>query len=422
MTDDRQAVLIIGGGFAGLTAAQQLDRHKFSVTLLDRRNFHLFQPLLYQVATGSLDASDIATPLREILVDSGVRVLMEEAVSIDTATKCVTTLAGNRYTFDYLIVATGVWHSYFGHDDWRAFAGGLKTLEDAFRMRAKILSALEMAERQTQDSGTKRHLRFVVIGGGPTGVEIAGAVGELTGKSIAREFSKVNPGAAEVILLEAGPRILAQYSAGLAADAESRLNRLGVTVKAGCKVTAIDAHGVSVEDDGVPGVIDCATVIWAAGVQVPTFGRHLLDVTNSTPAAGGRSAVDADFRLPNQPHIFVIGDLASYSHEGSLLPGLAPAAQQAGAHVAGVLNGKVKSPFHYVSHGQLAVIGRNAAVGVVMGREVKGFLAWILWVFVHIQGLIGFDVKIKVMLSWAWKYLTTRFGTRLITRLGDETP
>jgi len=415
----RQKVLILGGGFAGLATAQTLDAQRFEVTLLDRRNFHLFQPLLYQVATGSMDASDIATPLREILETTGVLVRMEDVVRIEIAERVVKTASAASYAYDYLIVATGVSHSYFGHEEWRNVAPGLKTLEDAFKIRAKVLSALELAERQPLGSDIKRQLRFIVIGGGPTGIELAGAIGELTGQSIAREFSRFNPGDAEIILIEAGPRILAPYSSALAANAVTALGKLGVEVRCNCKVTAVSDIGVVIQTKGGEEIIECATVIWAAGVQVSPLGAHLIEVAGITPGPGGRIQVDADFRLPSHPEIFAIGDLAAYAHQTQPLPGLAPAASQAGKHVAQLLNEGKVAPFHYNNQGQLAVVGRNAAVGIIWGREVHGNLAWLLWLLVHIRGLIGFDVKLKVMLGWGWKYFTARFGTRLITRVED---
>ncbi|MGD8829679.1 MAG: NAD(P)/FAD-dependent oxidoreductase [Pseudomonadales bacterium] len=411
--DSRSHVLIVGGGFAGLAAARTLDARRFRITLLDRENYHLFQPLLYQVATGSLDSTDIATPLRMIVPPSQARVVQAELTGIDLERKVVRSARGVEYGWDKLILAVGLGHNYFGHDDWRAYAPSLKFLRDAFTIRDRILGALETAE-YTDDPDTRaRHMRFAVIGGGPTGVELAGAIGELTGRTLAREFYSFDPGDCEIVLLEAGPRVLAQYSEAAAADAVRKLARKGVTVRAGTRVLAIDAGGITLEQDGTQSRLDIATVIWAAGAAAPPRFRQLAEAAGFELDRAGRIAVDAEFRVPGHPDVFAVGDVGAYTWDGQPLPGLAPAAEQAGTFVARYLNGTATS-FRYTEQGQLAVIGRNAAVGNVFGRPVRGRVAWWGWLLVHIRGLIGFDVKIKVMIIWAWKFAFDKYGARVI--------
>ncbi len=411
----RSRVVVVGGGFAGLAAARTLDARRFQVTLLDRENYHLFQPLLYQVATGSLDSTDIATPLRMILPPEQARVVQAELTGMDLDRRVVRTAHGVEFPWDKLILAAGLGHNYFGHDDWRASAPSLKYLRDAFVIRDRVLGALETAEYTEDLQIRARHLRFVVIGGGPTGVELAGAIGELTGRTLAREFSSFDPRRCEISLLEAGPCVLAQYAESASADAVKKLARLGVQVRAGTRVLSIDSDGLLIEQDDRQEVLTAATVIWAAGAAAPPAFQALVDQAGITVDHVGRIPVDARFNVDGHPDVFVVGDLAAYTWQGHPLPGLAPAAEQAGRFVARLLNGSA-STFRYQEQGQLAVIGRNAAVGTAFGRQVTGRFAWWLWLLVHIRGLIGFDVKIKVLIVWAWKFILDKYGARVISR------
>lgn len=417
----RQRVLVVGGGFAGLSAARRLDPRKFDVTLIDERNFHLFQPLLYQVATGSLAASDIATPLRMILGRRGVRVLQERAVDLDPEARILTLAQGRALEYDQLIVATGVTHGYFGHEEWASEAPGMKSLEDAFDVRARIFSALEQAERTQDESLRRQWLCFAVIGGGPTGVEVAGALGELTRRSLSGDFRSFDPRNAEIYLIEGSDRVLPPYSPHLSARAKRALERLGVIVRTGSMVTNVDSSGVTVQQGDHTYRIEARTRIWAAGVQINPFGRLVLDRTGVELGPGGRARVQQDFSVAGHPEIFVVGDLAYYDHEGDPLPGVGTAAVQAGIFVAKRLNGTSTRPFRFKDYGQLAVIGRNSAVGRVGRFEITGMVAWWLWLVVHIREIIGFDMKLKVLVSWAWKFLFDKYGARLITRVrGDR--
>ncbi len=421
-TSARQRVLIVGGGFAGLTTARRLDSRRFEVTLVDERNFHLFQPLLYQVATGSLAASDIATPLRMVVARHHVRVLQDRAVDVDPQARTVTLSQGRVLEYDRLVIATGVTHGYFGHDEWAADAPGLKALEDAFDVRARVFSAFEQAERCGDEQARQSWLRFVVIGAGATGVEVAGALAELTRRSLAGEFETFDPRSAEVYLVEGADRVLPPYSPRLSRYAQTALERLGVKVRTGAMVTDVDADGVEVREGDTTSRIESHTKIWAAGVQINDFGRHVLERTGVELGPGKRARVAADFSLQGLPEVFIVGDLAYYDHEGTPLPGVATAAIQAGKYVADHLQGKAKKPFHFRDFGQLAVIGRNAAAGRVGRFELTGTIAWWLWLLVHIRELIGFDVKLKVLVTWAWRFLFDKYGARLITRVRGGAP
>lgn len=410
----KKRVLIVGGGFAGLAVARSLKRGAFDVTLLDRNNYHLFQPLLYQVATGALSGSDIAAPIRTILKPHTARVLQEEVRGIDVANRTIVTVSGNEYRWDILVLALGLGHSYFGNDQWVPFAPGLKFLGDAMVLRDRILGALEKAETTRDPEQRERLTRFVVVGGGPTGVELAGAIGELTHKSRASEFVSYDPSLTDVLLVEGGPRILPQYSPENAANAGVRLGKIGVRVLVSSKVVDVDAGGVTLEDSsGARQRIEAANVIWAAGAAVTPLGADIARQLGVKPVSGGRLPVDENFRLQGHENLYVIGDLAAYRLGDTQLPGLGPAAEQAGRFVGTIINGSTGA-FRYRERGHLAVIGRNAAVGILFGRRVTGPLAWWAWLLVHIYGLIGLDAKIRVLIVWAWKFWFGKYSARII--------
>jgi len=405
-------VLIIGGGFAGLNAAKGLGNvADVDVTLVDRTNHHLFQPLLYQVAMAGLSPADIAAPIRSMLSRYGnIRVLQGEVLSIDTAHQSVTADFG-PLSFDYLIVACGARHSYFGRTDWEPFAPGLKNLEQATEIRRRVLSAYEEAERAPPSDDRKRLLTFVVVGGGPTGVELAGAIGEMSRFTLAKDFRNIDPTLARVILLEAGPRILPMYSEAQAARASRDLEHLGVQIWTSSAVTNIDAQGVEIGHER----IRSATVLWAAGVIASSLGRDAGFPCDRQ----GRVQVEADLSVPGQPNIFVAGDQASFTHQtGKPLPGTASVAMQQGRYLAKLIRrelaGQPREPFHFTDKGQMATIGRSRAI-VEIGRfRLAGFPAWLLWLMVHIYYLTGFKNRLLVVLQWAWSYLSFRRGARLI--------
>ena len=416
-TNELPHVLILGGGFAGLWATRALAKAPVRVTLVDRTNHHLFQPLLYQVATAGLSAPDIAAPLRHILRGQrNVTVRLDEVREIDAAARLVH-CHGGVLGYDYLVVAVGATHSYFGHDDWSAHAPGLKTLDDAFAMRRRILCAFEAAERESDPVRRAEWLNFVVIGGGPTGVELAGTLAEIAKHTLPREFRHADPRSAQIHLVEAGPRVLAAMPETLSASAKRQLEQLGVTVHTGRPVTAIDAHGVTLGATR----IESRTVLWAAGVAASPLGRQLgvpLD-------RAGRVIVAPDLSLPGHAEIFVAGDLASVTDASArLVPGVAPAAKQMGGHVARVirdrLDGNAGKPFRYRDYGNLATIGRMAAV-VEFGRlRFSGMLAWWFWLVAHIFFLIGFRNRISVLINWAWSYWTYQRSARIITGDSEE--
>jgi NADH dehydrogenase len=410
-------VVIVGGGFGGLNAARALAQAPVRVTVVDRRNHHLFQPLLYQVATASLSPADIASPIRAILRrQDNVRVLLAEAAAIDVARKEVA-LDGERLTYDYLILAAGARHSYFGHDDWEERAPGLKSLEDALEIRRRILLAFETAERATDETERDRLMTFIVVGGGPTGVELAGALGEISRYSLARDFENIDPTWAKIYLLEAGPRILPMFPEPLARRAVADLNRLGVRVRTGALVTQVDADGVLLGQDR----IWARTVLWAAGVTASPLAQSLgvpLD-------RAGRVAVEPDLTLPDHPEIFVIGDLASLAGtDGKPLPGVAQVAIQQGrwaaANIRRAIRGETMQPFHYRDYGNMATIGRNRAIADIRGLKLTGLPAWMAWLFIHIMYLIGFRNRLVVFVQWMWAYFTFQRGARLITMTGYQ--
>ena len=405
-------VLIIGGGFAGLNAAKGLGGLRdVELTLIDRTNHHLFQPLLYQVAMAGLSPADIAAPIRSLLSPyPNIRVLQGEIRSIDLQRNVAVADFG-ELSFDYLIVACGARHSYFGHDDWEEFAPGLKNVEQATEIRRRVLLAYEEAERSNSPDDRKRLLTFVIVGGGPTGVELAGAIGEMSRFTLAKDFRNIDAKQARVILLEAGPRILPMFSEPQAARAMRDLEHLGVHVWIRSAVTKIDADGVEIATERVR----AATVLWAAGVQASPLGAAAgLEVDRQ-----GRVLVEPDLSVKGHPNIFVAGDQACFMHQtGKPLPGTAPVAMQQGRFLARTilreLSGEPRQPFHFVDKGQMATIGRSRAIVEVGRLRLAGFPAWLLWLVVHIYYLTGFKNRLLVVLQWAWSYLSFRRGARLI--------
>ena len=407
----RPQVLILGAGFGGLYAAKALRKAKVDVTVIDRRNHHLFQPLLYQVATAALNPSDIAEPIRRVLRrQANTEVVMAEARAVDVARGLVMLDRGER-SFDYLIVATGATHSYFAHPEWAALAPGLKTIEDALEMRRRVLLAYEMAEQAPNESERALWITFIVVGGGPTGVELAGSLAEIARWTLERDFRHVDPRKARVILLEAGSRILPSYPEELSAAATRQLQKLGVDVRTGHPVTQITPEGVTVAGAFIP----ARTVLWAAGVAASPLVRS-LDV----PLDGaGRVHVTPTLTLPGRENLFVIGDLASFEQDGRPVPGVAPAAIQQGRHAATnilrAVAGQPLLPFRYKDKGSLATIGRAAGIADFGRFRLSGGIAWLMWLFVHIAFLIGFRSRVIVLFEWAWSYLTYDRGARLIT-------
>ena len=421
MSADPARVVIVGGGFAGLACAQALARAPLRVTLLDRRNHHLFQPLLYQVATAALNPGDIAIPLRAILRrQANATVLLAEVQRIDPARRTVELAAGSlpvdALPFDALVLAAGATHSWFGHDEWAPFAPGLKTLADALTMRERILRAFEAAEREADPERRRAWLTFAVVGGGPTGVELAGAISEIGRESLARDFRNVDPAQARVVLIEAAPRILSAFSADLAERARRQLERIGVEVRLQALVTSIDAEGATLSVAGAPPLrLASRTVLWAAGVAASPLARSL----GAPLDRAGRVRVEPTLAVPGRSDLFVVGDLAAIECDGRPVPGVAPAAMQMGRHAAAnvlrTLRGEPLLPFRYRDRGSLATIGRAAAVAELGRLHLSGALAWLIWTIVHIYQLIGFRNRLLVMVQWAWLWLTRGRGVRLIT-------
>jgi NADH dehydrogenase len=417
---ERHRVVIVGGGFAGLYAAKSLGKAPVQVTLVDKRNFHLFQPLLYQVATGTVSPADISSPLRAILGrNKNTQVLMDEVIDVDPQQQLLK-LKGREIPYDTLIVATGVSHHYFGNDHWRQTAPGLKTIEDALDIRRRIFMAFEAAEKETDPEKRQAWMTFVVVGGGPTGVELAGAIAELAFVTLKQEFRSIDTAQARVFLLEGMDRILPPYPPDLSAAAQASLTRLGVRVKTKTLVTQIADNIVTTKHDDAESTIAARTILWAAGVKASAMGQVLANRTGAALDRVGRVLVEPNLTVPNYPNIFVIGDLANFSHqEGKPLPGVAPVAVQEGLYVARLLRQRLKGhslpPFHYVNAGSLAVIGQNKAVADFGFIKLTGPIAWIVWVFAHIYYLIEFDNKLIVMVQWAWSYVTRNRGARLIT-------
>ena len=418
----RPRVVIIGAGFGGLNAARSLAQAPVQITVIDRKNFHTFQPLLYQVATAGLSPGEIAAPIRSILrSDKNVEVLMGEVSGFDLARRVVET-PDDEIPYDYLIVAAGVGHSYFGHEDWEPFAPGLKTIEDALEIRRRILLAFELAERQAAAGETESPLNFVVVGGGPTGVELAGTLAEISRYALAHDFRSINPARTHILLIEAGPRVLPAYAEDLSRSAQEQLRELGVEVRTSTMVTQVEAGAVHLGETRLPATV----TLWAAGVAASPLGKMLgIPVDRA-----GRVPVQADLSIPGHPEVLVIGDLAAAKDEhGKLLPGVAPVAIQQGKYVAKVIREEVERPeryrtygsadtrpaFHYWDKGSLATIGRAAAVAQFGKIHISGYLAWLSWLFVHIFFLIGFRNRLLVFIQWAWSYMTYERGARLIT-------
>jgi len=408
-------VVVVGAGFGGLSVARSLRREPVSITIVDRRNFHLFQPLLYQVATAALNPSDIAYPIRTIFrrQRNVERIVLGEVIGVDPAERTVDLADGERLAYDTLVLATGATHSYFGHDDWRQTAPGLKTIEDALTIRRRILEAFERAEHHPENS--QKELTFVVVGAGPTGVELAGALAEIATRSLVDEYHRIDPASARVILVEGGPRVLPVYPPRLSASARQQLESLGVEVRVDSAVSEVDESGV-VLADGTR--IEAGTVLWAAGVTASPLGAMLGVETDRT----GRVRVGPDLSVTGHPEVFVIGDLAAI--EG--VPGVAPAALQQGRHagrqIANDVAGRPRVPFRYRDKGSLATIGRARAVADLGVIRFSGYAAWAAWLTIHIAYLIGFRNRLLVLISWAWNYLTFRRGARIITGTSDRAP
>lgn len=423
----RPEVVIVGGGFAGLYAARALKHAPVRVTLVDRHNYHLFQPLLYQVATGGLSPSDIASPLRRILRrQKNARVLMGEVIGIDVAARRVI-LDNGSLPYDYLVVATGAENDYFSRNDWSQHAPGLKGIEDATAMRARILAAFEAAERESDPERQTEWLTFVIVGAGPTGVELAGALGEIARQTLKNDFRRIKPEWARILLLDAGPRVLAAYPEELSRRAERHLIQLGVRPRCGVRVQDITDRGVLVErQNGQKEWIGARTVLWAAGVRASSLGRVLAEETGARLDRRGCVHVGEDLSLPGHPEIFVAGDLAHVEQDGRQVPGVAPAAIQMGRFVAAEIQRRIRGEapgrFRYRDKGSLAVIGRHAAVAWFGRLRFGGPLAWLAWLFIHIVYLIGYQNRLLVLLQWALKYVTFNPRARLITGEAVEMP
>ncbi len=419
--NERHRVVIIGGGFGGLHAAKSLRRQPVDVTLVDKRNFHLFQPLLYQVATGGLSAGDISSPIRRALrKQRNARVLLGEVSGLDAARREVCLSDGGRLPYDTLVIATGAGHHYFGNPDWERWAPGLKTVEDATAMRRRILLAFEAAEREPDARRRQDLLNFVVVGAGPTGVELAGAICELARDTLRDDFRSIDPREARVLLVEAADRVLPGYPADLSAKAQRSLEALGAELRLGTVVERVDRHGVTLASAGKSQTVATPCVLWAAGVRASSLTGVLEKEAGARLDRAGRVRVAPDCSIPGHPEIFVIGDAAHFAQEGAgPLPGVAPVAMQQGRHVARAvakrLAGNSVPPFRYRDKGSMATIGRKAAVADFGRVRFGGFAAWLLWSAVHVFFLVEFENRVLVSLRWVWNYVTRNRGTRLIT-------
>jgi len=415
-------ILILGGGFGGLVAAQTLKRANAQVTLIDKRNFHLFQPLLYQVATGSLSPGEIAAPLRAVLSrQKNVEVLLGEAVDLDPAAKRVVLRDGGVFPYDSLIIATGSETSYYGNDHWRDFAPSLKTVEEATAIRHKLLLAFERAERSATEAEARAWLTFVIVGAGATGLELAGALAEIARETLRHDFRRIRPEEARIILLEGGPRVLGTYPDDLSSKAEELVTRLGVEIRKNTMVIGIDSDGVSFKHAEVTGRLVAKTILWTGGVDATKFGRRLAERTRAETDRTGKIKVLPDLTVPNFPDIFIVGDLAYVvGDHGKPVPGVAQPAIQEGHYAARVILARLArkpkvAPFHYFNKGDMAVIGRAAAVADIFGLHISGFPAWFAWLFIHLMYIVQFQSRVQVFIQWGFEYLTFSRGARLIT-------
>jgi NADH dehydrogenase len=420
-TDQSHRVVIVGGGFGGLYVAKALGRAPISVAVVDRRNFHLFQPLLYQVATGGLSPGEIASPLRVVLrKNRNTEVLLGEVVDLDVANRRVI-LRDGEVPYDTLIVATGATHHYFGNPQWEAVAPGLKTIENATEIRSRLLLAFERAEREKDSDQRRAWLNFVIVGGGPTGVELAGALGEIANDTLRRDFRHIDPREAAILLVEGEPRVLPTFPPDLSTKAERQLIALGVRSLTNAHVTAIDADSVTIDSRGRQERIATHTVLWAAGVRASRLGKVLAERAGAKLDRAGRVVVEPDLSIPGHSEIFVIGDLSSFTHQGGKpLPGVAPVAMQQGRYVARLIQRRLAgrataAPFRYFNKGNLATVGRNRAVAEFGEFHISGFLAWFTWVFVHLMYLVEFENRLLVFTEWVYNYVTRNRGARLIT-------
>lgn len=414
MANRTPEVVVIGGGFAGLNAAFELGKLPVNITVIDRKNHHTFQPLLYQVATAGLSPGEIAAPIRGVLKKlKNLHVLMGEVVGFDTANRKVNLRDGSQIPYDYLIVAAGATHSYFGHPEWAELAPGLKSIEDATEIRRRVLLAFELAERKAAMTGKAEPIHFVIVGGGPTGVELAGTLAEIARNTIAADFDWINPRDTKILLIEGGPRVLPAYPDDLSASAERQLRRLGVQVMTSAVVTAIEPGLVKVREQVVPSTV----TLWAAGVAASPLGKALGVNTDKR----GLVIVEHDLSVPGHPEIFVVGDLANFTPPGEQhpLPGLAPVAMQEGRfaakNIGDDLKGRARQTFHYRGKGTMATIGRAAAIAQIGNLHLSGTIAWLMWLFVHLMYLVGFRNRLLVFIEWAWDYLTYQRSARLIT-------
>jgi NADH:ubiquinone reductase (H+-translocating) len=417
---DHHRVVILGGGFGGLSAALRLRGAPVELKLIDRCNYHLFQPLLYQVATGSLSPANISSPLRTILKrQRNAQVLLAEAVGIDAAKRRVM-LSDGTIDYDTLIVATGSSHQYFGHEEWEQWAPGLKTVEDATDMRRRILLAFETAERETDPEKRRAMMTFVIVGGGPTGVELAGALAEIANDTLKRDFRHIDPSSARILLVEGGDRLLPSYPPQLSEAAKKMIERLGVVVQLNEMVTNVEKDLVTVRQGDSTEIIPTRTILWAAGVLASPVGRSVAEQTGAPIDKLGRISVEPDCSVPGHPEIFVIGDLALFTHQtGKPLPGVAQPAIQEGQYVARAierrLRGEKPKPFHYFDKGNLAVIGRGKAIADLNWLRISGVPAWLIWIFIHLLYIVEFQNRLLIFLQWAWFYLTFDRSARLIT-------
>jgi NADH dehydrogenase len=414
MSQRTPEVVIVGAGFGGLNAAQKLCKHPVNITVLDRKNHHTFQPLLYQVATAGLSPGEIAAPIRGVLRKcQNVRVLLGEVVGFDLERKLVNLQDGSRIPYDYLVVAAGATHSYFAHPEWEKLAPGLKTVEDATEMRRRVLLAFELAERRAAMTGKAEPVHFVIVGGGPTGVELAGTLAEIARKTMVGNFEYINPHDTRILLIEGGPRLLPAYPEDLSLSAKKQLEKLGVDVMTNAMVTSIEPGFVKVGEQVYPSTV----TLWAAGVAASPLGKA-MGVETDKP---GRVIVNPDLSVPGHPEVFVIGDLANFKDQktGMPLPGVAPVAIQQGRFIARNIGRSVKGEpredFHYWDKGTMATIGRAAAVADLGKLHLSGFIAWVMWLFVHLMYLVGFRSRVLVLIEWGWAYLTYQRSARLIT-------